>query len=480
MNFFTIIFTILIFLGFLLLFSSLWAFSYFGLSCFEQIIYHLKVPLEGTNTEFIYDWFKLCFVKALIITFLCFIPILFIDIYNTYYGFITLSIFALCLLMAAYKSGLLGFIKNLFSKSDLYEKYYVNANQVKLTFPNKKRNLIHIYVESLENTYSSKENGGDYPFDLIPELSKLAFENTHFTHREKLGGAHVVAGTGWTTGALVAQSAGVPLFTPLHFRRFKEDNCFLPGVQSLGDILAEQGYNQEYLIGSDAMFGGRKFYYDQHGPYEIFDLNSAYQKNKIPKGQKEFWGYDDQTLFTFAKEELLRLASKSQPFNLSLLTVDTHHPKGYESSLCKHDYPERLSNIIRCNSAQIGSFVEWIKEQSFYENTTIIISGDHLSMAAKYIHETYDKNYDRTIFNAFINTSTIKQRKTQSFTSFDMFPTTLAALGVDIEGEHLGLGVNLFSQEKTLVETIGKTKLDKELRKQSEYYRNKILKKSHS
>jgi phosphoglycerol transferase len=37
----------------------------------------------------------------------------------------------------------------------------------------------------------------------------------------------------------------------------------------------------------------------------------------------------------------------------------------------------------------------------------------------------------------------------------DMFPTTLAALGVEIEGDKLGIGVNLFSDKQTLAEKYG-------------------------
>ena len=44
----------IVILGFTLAISSKWAYSYFGLSSFEQIIYHIKVPLEGTNTQFIF------------------------------------------------------------------------------------------------------------------------------------------------------------------------------------------------------------------------------------------------------------------------------------------------------------------------------------------------------------------------------------------------------------------------------------------
>ena len=57
-----------------------------------------------------------------------------------------------------------------------------------------------------------------------------------------------------------------------------------------------------------------------------------------------------------------------------------------------------------------------------------------------------------------------------------MFPTTLAAMGVNVEGDRLGLGVNLFSGKETIAEKIGLNRLDKELRKQSHYYKYKLLK----
>jgi phosphoglycerol transferase len=50
----------------------------------------------------------------------------------------------------------------------------------------------------------------------------------------------------------------------------------------------------------------------------------------------------------------------------------------------------------------------------------------------------------------------------------------LAALGCEIEGDHLGLGVNLFSGEQTLSEQYGYDYLFQELRKQSATY-NKLM-----
>ena len=47
----------------------------------------------------------------------------------------------------------------------------------------------------------------------------------------------------------------------------------------------------------------------------------------------------------------------------------------------------------------------------------------------------------------------------------------LAALGAKIDGDQLGLGVNLFSGKKTLIERFGFKKINQEVKKRSELYR---------
>ena len=124
---------------------------------------------------------------------------------------------------------------------------------------------------------------------------------------------------------------------------------------------------------------------------------------------------------------------------------------------------------------QIIDFVNWVKEQEFYDNTTIIIAGDHLTMQADFFDNADFEN--RTVFNLFINSPLEDSNsKNRLFTTMDLYPTTLASLGVKIEGEKLGLGVNLYSGEQTIIEKYGRKKVNDEISKVSKFYNEKILK----
>ena len=131
--------------------------------------------------------------------------------------------------------------------------------------------------------------------------------------------------------------------------------------------------------------------------------------------------------------------------------------------------------MLSCSSRQVADLVEWIKKQPFYENTTIVICGDHLTMDPDFLEEI-DENYVRTIYNCIINAPIEAVcEENRQFGTFDMFPTTLAALGVEIEGNRLGLGTNLFSAEQTLTEQYGFDMLDLELQKNSVFYNKQFL-----
>ena len=143
-------------------------------------------------------------------------------------------------------------------------------------------------------------------------------------------------------------------------------------------------------------------------------------------------------------------------------------------SSCPQNYSEQYSNVINCTAGQILDFINWVKKQDFYKNTTIVITGDHLSMTSEHFSE--DQLSERRVYNLFINSAVKpKQAKNRQFTTMDIFPTTLAAMGVKIEGNRLALGTNLFSDEKTLLEQYDTEELNTELDKRSIFYNDKFL-----
>ena len=80
-------------------------------------------------------------------------------------------------------------------------------------------------------------------------------------------------------------------------------------------------------------------------------------------------------------------------------------------------------------------------------------------------------DYERRVYNVYLNSAVeTDHTKNRDFTTFDYYPTALAALGVKIKGDRLGLGTNLFSNKKTLSEIYGNSYIDKELKKRSTYY----------
>ena len=372
------------------------------------------------------------------------------------------------------------FIKSQVVVSTFFEDNYVSPRDVEIKFPEKKRNLVYIYLESMETTFVNEEIGGAIKENIIPGLVNYAQDDSNIsfsnTGEGMLGGAYQSAFSAWTIASFFGQTTGLPFKIPMRNNDMDNYDFFMPGAVSLGEILAENGYRNYLVQGSKAEFGGTKNFVDSHGEYVIYDYDYAIDTGRIDKDYKVFWGIEDEKLFDMAKEKLAEIAKKDEPFNFSVFTIDSHYPNGYKCRLCRDEYDTEYENAIACSARQTVEFVEWIKTQPFYENTTIILTGDHLSMSKVYgkLEET---GYERRIYNVFINTPAVPHGEVynRDFNIMDMFPTTLAALGATVEGDRLGLGTNLFSTKKTLAEEYGIEKFEDELAKKSKYFDRHIM-----
>lgn len=465
-------------LSVLLALSVRWMFATWTNLSMDELVYHLTAPLDGTNTDMIWDYVRVCAVPTILVIF--FLILILIawrkkEKVHLFRGIINLVALVGIIVMLGYTWTELGvgdYLKDQNTESKFIEDEYVDPTDVEVVFPEQKRNLIYIFLESMETTYSDVDDGGAFDENVIPELTEIAQTNEDFSGADpKLNGGYSLAGTTWTMGAMFAQTSGLPMNISISANDMDTQDSFFPGVTTLGDILSDAGYTQTLLIGSEAQFGGRKLYFQEHGNYEMEDYSYAIENGLIPSDYKVWWGYEDQKLFEFAKEKLLQLSQGDEPFNLTMLTVDTHFEDGYVCEQCPTEYDTQYSNVMACSSRQVGEFLKWIQQQDFYENTTIVISGDHPTMDSDYCAEIdQEGNYDRRVFTAYINAAAYAQdQQERTYSTFDNFPTTLAALGVQIDGDRLGLGTNLFSGTKTLLEEFGNSKVNAELKKKSEF-----------
>ena len=444
----------------------------------EELVAQLKTPIQGTSHEVLWDFVETCVPAAVMAVFFVVIVIALARKTKITKWIVQIGAVAGSMALIVSSAQMVWneldvgeYLENQKTESHFIEDNYANPNQIQIRFPEQKRNLIYIFMESMETTYASKDVGGGLDFNCIPELTQLAMENVNFSGTEQLGGIYPTDGSTWTMGAMVAQTSGLPLKLNLRAENVSEDIEVLPKAKTIGDILGEQGYRQEIMFGSEGEFAGRKQYFEKHGGYEVLDYKYAAENGWLPSPDyRVWWGYEDEKLFEFAKVRLNELGNGQQPFNFTMLTVDTHFEDGYPCRLCQDLYGEQYANVMACSSRQLVEFIRWIQQQPFYENTTIVLVGDHLTMDSDFCANV-SPEYQRGVLNIFVNAPVMAvNTKNRIASTMDMFPTTIAALGGEIEGDRLGLGTNLFSGRPTLAEELGMDQLNAEVRKNSLFY----------
>lgn len=450
------LYNLLVFLTFLVVFIAslgIWIQRKFGTISYEQIIFHIKSPLDGIPVSILFNWAKNCILPLAIAIFLYFLLKRYKKIRQFYIVFLLLL--SLCLSQSYWHfDKLYQEAKNSNQYSNFYEKHYIYPKKDNIIFPKDKRNLILITLESMESTYSNQEVFNPI---LTPNLTQITNHNFTFKNKQEGGGVSQLPNTGWTIAGIVSYHCGLPLSLPIHGNNVgKRNEYFLGGATCLGNILDKASYKQIFLIPHQKEFSGLNTFLQNH-KIEVKGLG-YFKQNGLPKDYEGFWGLKDSLSFDSAKKILLKLQEESSPFALYILSIDTHAQEGYtDPKKCGdiittyQDQPYK--NAILCTDRIVGEFIQWAKKQDFYKNTTIVILGDHLSMAQGF----FPKNIKRGIYNAFINPHFFhpldKSRLTnRKFSHFDLFPTILDSLGVQIKGNQLGLGIDLMSNQNTLFE----------------------------
>lgn len=486
-----LVFTFVNIIAALYIFPS-FVYQRFGEMHIDELIFVLLGNQEGANLEIVWEFLTVQFKLSLLIILLYLVVNRFyklligkngVEVKRIYKlmanSFVFLIVVGLILINFNQKFKVVSYVKNRMNASTLFEEYYVNPENVKIEFPEEKKNLIYIVLESMSNGFSSVSlNDSHSRRNIIPKLSDFKGEGISFSESENFEGFFASRGTNSTISSLVSQTSGVPLLGPINANKIGQHGSFLPGLKTIGEVLKENGYINYFAIGSDKEFAHRDLYFTTHGNYEIFDLQYWYEIGKVPNGYNVFWGIEDSKLFDYSKEKLIELSKRDEPFNYTMLTVDSHFTNGYTDKSCPSLYEEIYANAISCSDTLITDFVDWIINQDFYKDTVVVLVSDHLTMNVEFMERVDVK--DKSLYNLFLNTDIKEGNISTQYriaSVVDMFPTTLGALNVKIEGNRLGIGTNLFSERETLPEEIGKVEYEKELSLKSNFYEANFFKR---
>lgn len=487
------------FLNFFILFVTAFVFSLscyiyyrFSTTGFEQIMFTIFNGISSTGGGIIKPAIKYCIpfmFGVLIFIFFVFYDISFgrikltiknIQIYpfkfiNNHRKMITLLLVFISVLFFLNSVHFFDYLKYSRVNSTFIEENYVDPKNTEITFEDK-RNLIVIFVESLETSLFNKSLGGYWDYDVIPELSALLNDkdSVFFYGKDKSQQMSMISGASWTTASLVANNTAVPFKVSIDGNKYHSKN-FLNGSYALGDILKDNGYYNEVISGATTSFGGVAEFYSRHGNFTIIDDQNLDDYGFF-SGPDDLgnWGINDNYLFQIAKKRLDVISRDNQPFNLNLVTIDTHFVDGFIGNYSETKFDEQYENVYATTSKLIYDFVKWVKKQPYYKDTTIVIVGDHLSMQNDFFDKRGASN--RYVYNCIINPrNKIGNYSDRVYTSLDTYPTILYSIGANIKGDRLGLGVNLFSDKKTLVEEYGFSDFDSKLQERSLFYNNVLL-----
>lgn len=458
---------LIVFCGYVLFASANWIIRKFGPVTYEQIMFHLNMPFHSefrlvlsylqntvmigailviilwllTSRMYHVKFNKIEKIRSYIYSHRWFLSLLWL-IFCVVYFFIRMNVWT----MLTYHS-------HKREVSNFYEQNYVMPQNVQITFPKDKRNLILIFMESMEATFAQTPEHNYYQDDLIPQLHKLAQENISFSDSQYLGGEFPIDGTQWTQAALFAKTCGAPIQLPIkEVNLIRPKGDFYPNAWCLYDVLAEEGYNESFLVGSNGKFAGLNHFVETHKNQRLLDtLYYAREQGRKLSYKEKSRSIPDKELFAQAKDELNRLSQENKPFVFTMMTLDTHFgSQEFSGDVCGYKYgmEKNFKNVVSCSDFQIGQFVEWLKQQPFYANSTIVLLGDHQMMRGEFEPEMIRRPLNIFI-NSIIPADNIKNR---IFTPFDIYPTIIESMGAKISGHRLGLGTSLFSNLATLTE----------------------------
>ncbi|QUH24810.1 LTA synthase family protein [Serpentinicella alkaliphila] len=312
----------------------------------------------------------------------------------------------------------------------------------------KGKNLIVIQAESIQNFVINREINGQV---ITPNLNKLINDSSIYFDRY-----YEQVGWGNTSDAEFISNNGYYPSTKIFSYKAYEGNEFY----SLPIALKEKGYSTMAFHGNEAGFWNRNNIYEYQGIDRFISLEDFEADELIGIG------LSDGSMF---RQSMKFLKEQRKPFYSFFITLTSHHPFLMEEEYLKLNVGEQYKDTILDNylqtvhylDLQIGMFIEMLKEEGLYEDTIIVIYGDHQGLNMQneeanqlmtdYLGEAYEEDeMFRVPLIVHMPNSGFEKRISVAAGQIDFFPTILNILGIDSD-IRMNFGKDLLNTEDGFV-----------------------------
>ncbi|RBP27357.1 MULTISPECIES: LTA synthase family protein [Bacillus] len=342
--------------------------------------------------------------------------------------------------------------KALADSSKLQEtENYVKSNQSEPN-PNmfgaaKGKNVIVVTLESLQTFLIGASVNGQEVTPFLNEFINESYYFDNFSHQ---------TGQGKTSDSeFLIDTSLYPLNRgAVFFTHGNNDYTATP------EILRQQGYFTSVFHANNATFWNRNIMYSALG-YDRYYNELDY---KITPETNLNWGLKDIEYFD---QSVDILKTVDQPFYARFLTLTNHYPFTYDEDT-KFIEPYNSGNGVfdryivtaRYLDESIKKFIERLKAEGMYDDSIIVLYGDHYGISEKHnramaqflekdqITEFDTLNLQRTPLYIHIPGQTEGQTISKPTGQIDMKPTILNLLGIDTTND-IRFGHDMFSDEYT-------------------------------
>jgi len=236
-------------------------------------------------------------------------------------------------------------------------------------------------------------------------------------------------------------------------------------LPSMPKTLKEKGYQTATFHTNDVLFWNRKELYKALGFDRYYDSEFFGGEDTV------FFGSSDEVLYDKTTDELLRMSRSGKPFYAQVISMSAHHPFNLPERKIRLDLPDAFDDTLVGDYIQaqnyadyaVGLFVDKLKEKGLWDNTVLVVYGDHLGLPIysltdrekALMEDIYGRPYR---FSEMLNIPLLivapgvaePQVLSQTGGQADVFPTIANLLGISLK-DHLHFGQDLLNNEHNLL-----------------------------